>query len=135
MLGGLTGVGKSDLLRSLQQKGAQVLDLEEEAHHRGSAFGGIGQPEQPSTQHYENKLAVKLSSFDKKEPIWLEDESRLVGRCAVPEGLFQQMASAQFFVLRRTVDDRIERLCHLYGVEQKSKLICSLLENKKAAWT
>ena len=131
VLGGLTGVGKSDILRGLKQRGAQVLDLEEEAHHRGSAFGGIGQPEQPSTQQYENKLAMRLSSFDDQRPVWLEDESRLVGRCAVPDALFQQMMLSQFFVLSRTVDDRIERLCRLYGVEQKNSLIAACLRIKK----
>ncbi|MBM76511.1 MAG: tRNA 2-selenouridine(34) synthase MnmH [Proteobacteria bacterium] len=131
VLGGYTGVGKSDLLQILENKGAQVLDLEKEAHHRGSAFGGIGLPKQPSTQHYENKLAMRLRAFDMRLPIWLEDESRLVGKCAVPEFLFQQISRAQLFVVCRTIEERIVRLCQLYGVEQKQSLIDACMRIKK----
>jgi tRNA 2-selenouridine synthase len=122
ILGGLTGVGKSDILPLLREEGAQTLDLEGLANHRGSAFGGIGQAEQPSTQQYENELACQLSSLKREVPIWIEDESRLVGRCAVPEALFRQMSKASLVVLNRSLEERVERLCLIYGSEKKEEL-------------
>jgi len=57
LLGGRTGTGKTDLLLELEKRRVAVVDLEGLAHHRGSSFGGLGLPEQPSTEHYENRLA------------------------------------------------------------------------------
>lgn len=63
LLGGRTGSGKTELLLALQGLGAAVVDLEGLAHHRGSSFGGLGLPEQPSSEHYENRLAAALAPW------------------------------------------------------------------------
>ena len=64
LLGGRTGSGKTELLLALREPGAAVVDLEGLAHHRGSSFGGLGLPPQPSTEHYENRLAMALAPLE-----------------------------------------------------------------------
>ena len=73
IMGGRTGTGKTDLLLALQNKGVAVLDLEGLANHRGSSFGGLGLPAQPSTEHYENLLAEVLDQHRQQgaRSIWL----------------------------------------------------------------
>ena len=75
-LGGLTGVGKTEILKALETKGQQVIDLEGMANHTGSAFSSTGK-KQPSSEEFENQLAFKLLNFDLSRPIWIEDESNL----------------------------------------------------------
>ena len=73
ILGGLTGSGKTHILRHLALLGGQVTDLEGLACHKGSAFGSLGQPPQPSTEHFANLLYDDLASKDRGKPLWLED--------------------------------------------------------------
>lgn len=60
ILGGFTGSGKTEVLNELAQLGEKTIDLEMLAHHKGSAFGSLGMPAQPSEEMFENKLAVSL---------------------------------------------------------------------------
>ena len=85
LLGGRTGTGKTDLLLALRQRGVAVVDLEGLANHRGSSFGGLGRPPQPSTEHYENLLAEDLDRLRQRAAtsIWLEAESVQVVRAVV----------------------------------------------------
>ena len=69
VLGGLTGSGKTDYLKNLKQSGVQVIDLEALANHRGSAFGCLSMPTQPTVEHFENSLALQLASLDPSEEI------------------------------------------------------------------
>jgi tRNA 2-selenouridine synthase len=91
VLSGLTGAGKTRQLKLLKSAGQQILDLEGLANHRGSAFGGIGQADQPTTEQFENLMATELKSLDPLRRIWVEDESKKVGRCVVPDDLFHQV--------------------------------------------
>ena len=86
IMGGRTGTGKTDLLLAMAARGAAVVDLEGLAHHRGSSFGGLGLPDQPSTEHYENKLAEALDQHQRHgaTAIWLEAESIQVAAAAFP---------------------------------------------------
>jgi ferrochelatase len=68
LLGGRTGSGKTDLLLALAQQGAAVIDLEGLAHHRGSSFGSLGLPPQPSSDHYENRIALELQRLRQADP-------------------------------------------------------------------
>ena len=86
LLGGGTGCGKTDVLHALAQQGGAMVDLEGLAHHRGSSFGGLGQPEQPSTEMFENELAQALVAQEGQAPLWLEAESVQIGRCRLPNG-------------------------------------------------
>jgi tRNA 2-selenouridine synthase len=115
LLGGRTGSGKTDLLLALQAAGAAVVDLEGLAHHRGSSFGGLGQPPQPSSEHFENRLAMALSGFNNQAPIWLEAESAQVGRCRIPGALWHQMRHAPVVELQRSSAERVRRLVQVYG--------------------
>ena len=69
ILGGLTGSGKSAILKEMERMGEQVLDLEELACHRGSSFGSFGMPSQPTSEQFENEIASKIQQFDPTRPI------------------------------------------------------------------
>jgi tRNA 2-selenouridine synthase len=117
IMGGRTGTGKTDLLLALENKGVAVLDLEGLANHRGSSFGGLGLPAQPSTEHYENLLAEGLDQHQRQGAgsIWLEAESIQVGRCRIPKGLFDQMQTAPVLEIQRSLEERVEQLVGVYG--------------------
>ncbi len=115
VLGGRTGTGKTDLLLELHRRGAAVVDLEGLANHRGSSFGGLGLPPQPSNEHYENLLAFALNQCPKPGPLWLEAESAQVGRCRIPAGLWAQMGLAPAVEIQRPLDERVARLVEVYG--------------------
>ncbi len=115
VLGGLTGSGKTDLLIELQNQGEQIIDLEDIANHKGSSFGHLGCLSQPSSEHFENILATKLSIRSKESPLWIEDESRMIGTCYMPEGLWKQMRVAPFLWIDSPKKDRIARLLSGYG--------------------
>lgn len=124
VLGGRTGTGKTDLLLELAQQSVAVVDLEGLAHHRGSSFGNLGLPEQPSTEHYENRLAETLEQHGQRRAseIWLEAESAQVGRCRIPRALFQQMQLAPVLEIRRSEQERVDRLVAVYGVHDATAL-------------
>ncbi len=117
LLGGRTGSAKTELLLALRQRGVAVVDLEGRAHHRGSSFGALGLPPQPSTEHYENLLAADLVALEGAPEIWLEAESVQVGRCRIPAGLWRQMKAAPLLEVRRPLEVRIAHLVALYGVQ------------------
>jgi len=115
LLAGRTGTGKTDLLLALAARGEAVVDLEGLAHHRGSSFGGLGLPPQPSNEHYENRLALALWNRRQAEVIWLEAESAQVGRCRIPAGLWRQMKRAPAIEISRPLEERLKRLVAVYG--------------------
>jgi tRNA 2-selenouridine synthase len=123
IVGGLTGTGKTQILESLQQTGEQVLDLESLANHRGSSFGGIEMPPQPTTQYLENLIAEKLATFDSAKPVWIEAESIRIGSCAIPESLFSLMKSAPVFEISRPLEARLDILTETYGNFSRASLI------------
>ena len=94
VLSGLTGAGKTRQIANLKARGEQVLDLEGLAHHRGSAFGGIGQRLQPTVEQFENDIHQVLRHFDCDRRVWVEDESRKVGSVIIPQDLFDQIKAA-----------------------------------------
>ncbi|MCX7769363.1 MAG: tRNA 2-selenouridine(34) synthase MnmH, partial [Flavobacteriales bacterium] len=104
VLGGLTGSGKTLVLRQMQLAGIPVVDLEELACHQGSAFGHLGQPSQPSQEHFENLLALTLyragkKALDSGSVVWIEDESRFIGSLHLPLPLWQRMQEAPLFLM------------------------------------
>ena len=76
VLGGLTGSGKTDILNYMKSIGHQAIDLEGIACHKGSAFGSLGQPGQPTSEHFANLLYYELEKTDSTRVVWLEDESK-----------------------------------------------------------
>ncbi len=126
MLSGKTGSGKTHVLVALRDElGAQVIDLEGEANHRGSAFGALGRAPQPSSEQFENVLALQWANSLESRPLFLEDESHNVGRCGVPAGLWKRMRSEEATLLRLEVPhaSRVERLVGEYGVFDPAELI------------
>lgn len=119
VLGGLTGSGKTSILHVLRDIGEQVLDLEALACHRGSCYGSIGMPTQPSNEHFENLTAMKLRELDPEKPIWIEDESRTIGKCCIPNELFRQMRSAPLTIIERSFQERVDILLRNYGSAQQ----------------
>ena len=115
VLSGLTGSGKTRLLHRLAESGRQVIDLEGLASHRGSAFGGIGLPPQPTVEQFENELARALESLDRSRPIWVEDESHHIGRVAMPLDFHRQLRMAPALFLNVPADIRLRLLVEEYG--------------------
>lgn len=130
VLGGLTGTGKTAILKALKNLGEQVIDLEELACHRGSAFG-ICSVKQPSTEHFQNILAHELSTFKSDRPVWIEDESRMIGSCHLPEGLFHQMMQSPLIAVERPDSARIKILEQDYGKIPIEQLILAVEKIKK----
>lgn len=115
VLTGLTGAGKTRQLQHLRELGEQVVDLEGLANHRGSAFGGIGQGGQPRTEQFENLIFESLFRLDPAKRIWIEDESRAVGQCMVPNAFFDQLHSAPAVFMDVDVSIRAKNLVADYG--------------------
>ena len=115
VIGGLTGSGKTAALKSLAEMGEQILDLETLAHHKGSAFGNLGEKTQHSTEHFENKICWDLLPLKKNRTIWVEDESRSIGRNILPAGIYNQIRSAPVVFLDIPLLDRVDRLVEDYA--------------------
>ncbi|PLX11001.1 MAG: tRNA 2-selenouridine(34) synthase MnmH [Marinilabiliales bacterium] len=126
VLGGFTGSGKTDILKEMEKLGVQFLDLEGIANHKGSAFGAIGQHPQPTSEQFENDLAKKLDDFDLKKPVWVEDESRQVGKCAIPDNLYAHMRNTKLIKIIVPKEIREKRLVKEYGCFPKEPLETSI---------
>ncbi len=131
VLGGKTGSGKSEVLRVLAESGCQMLDLEAIAHHKGSAFGHIGQEEQPTTEQFENNLYEVWKSFDLRKTVWLEDESRSIGRVSIPEPLFNRMRVSPVIFIDLSIEERAKRLVKEYAEFEPESLESAVLRISK----
>lgn len=131
VLGGYTGCNKTVILNELSCLGCQVLDLEALANHRGSAFGNIGLPAQISQEQYENDIYTKLVTFDFSNPVWVEDESRLIGKFQIPTKIHDAIRSSKVYFLNYSFETRCKNILELYGKFPKEDLIASTLKIKK----
>lgn len=113
-LAGLTGTGKTLLLQTLQQHGAQVLDLEALARHKGSLLGLWHGDTQPSQKMWESQLRHSLASFDPARPVWVESESSRVGNLTIPPGLFHKMCKASRLEVCLPLDQRVKHILEDY---------------------
>ncbi len=132
ILSGYTGSAKTFILKEIEKMGENVIDLEGLANHKGSAFGGIGENEQPTQEQFENNLAYQLELINSDETVWLEDESFLVGRCAIPKVLFNQMSSPYkcvFIDVDKTL--RAKHISKNYGIYDKTLLKESIIKIRK----
>ena len=149
ILGGYTGSGKTELLGVLKEKGERVVDLEAIAGHKGSAFGNIGLPPQPTQEMFENLLATELrrtignrqlaisgdhsrlpAVASAKEgftihhsPLWLEDESQRIGQVNIPGDLWNNMRVSPVFFLDIPFEERLKHITEEYGRLDKQKVI------------
>jgi tRNA 2-selenouridine synthase len=112
---GRTGSGKSRLLAALAAEGAQVLDLEALACHRGSVLGPLPGVAQPSQKAFETTLWQALRRLDPARPVFVESESRTIGRLRVPEALLQRLRAARCVHLQMPLPSRVALLLEDYA--------------------
>lgn len=128
VLGGYTGSGKTDILKALKKNEQQFLDIEQIANHKGSVFGTLGQEPQPTNEQFENNLAATWRKFDFEKTLWVEDESRNLGFCGIPDPLFSQMRNAVLIKVIIPKQVRAKRLVKEYGSFDKESLAEQLLK-------
>jgi len=131
ILGGMTGSGKTEILRHICNNNEQVIDLEGIAHHKGSAFGDIGQLPQPTNEQFENDLAAEWFKLDSKRPLWLEDESRSIGSVSNPDPVYLKICQAPVIFIKLPVEERIKRLVKEYSRFSKPLLEDAIHRIKK----
>jgi tRNA 2-selenouridine synthase len=153
LLGGMTGVGKTEILHLLAEKGSAVVDLEGLASHKGSALGGLGMASQPSVEMFENLLHSAVSVYPQSSTLIMESESRKIGACVMPEGFWNNMLRSPVVEIQVSHEQRRERLVGEYAhfdaetlAEKTEKLRkrlgglqCqqakqAILEGRKAEW-
>jgi tRNA 2-selenouridine synthase len=112
---GPTGSAKTRVLEALQALGAQTLDLEDLAAHKGSVLGALPGRPQPAQKHFETLLWTHLQRFDTTRPIYLEAESRKIGSVFVPEPLIVAMRRSACVLIDASRDARLDFLIRDYG--------------------
>jgi tRNA 2-selenouridine synthase len=115
LIGGMTGSGKTEVLRYLEQSGEQILDLEWLASHKGSVFGGFGEKNQPTTEQFENNLYDHWKKFDLSKRIWMEDESISLGNVFIPDPLWEQMKNSPVLCIKIPFRERVKRIIEKYS--------------------
>lgn len=127
VIGGFTGSGKTRVLKAIEQKGEQVLDIEELARHRGSSFGAIGREFQKTNEQFENDLILKWLSFDHNRIIWVEDESRILGSNHIPEEIYARIRESCVYKLEIPKSERVKNLVDDYSVYDPHQLEAAVL--------
>ncbi|MDG1252331.1 MAG: tRNA 2-selenouridine(34) synthase MnmH [Schleiferiaceae bacterium] len=140
VLAGLTGCGKTEILRLMQRQGAAVFDLEGLANHKGSAFGHVGEEQQPQVEDFENLGADFLEELPRDQALWIEDESRSIGRIWLQNEFYLLKKAAPIVILERSRANRLDHLVHLYGQASPEALtevfpkIAKRLGHQNAQW-
>ena len=112
---GPTGSGKSRLLQTLAAQGAQVLDLEKLAAHRGSVLGNLPAESQPTQKMFESHIWETLRHFVADRPVYVESESKKIGNCRVPELLMEKMRASPCIALELSSESRVQLLMEDYA--------------------
>lgn len=137
ILGGYTGSGKTPTLRELEKIGQTVIDLENIAGHKGSAFGNIHLKPQPSQEMFENLLGVALRAAacsttpGQNKPLWIEDESQRIGHLNIPNAFWHQMRQAPLVFVEIPFEERLKHIISEYGDYEKERLIDATLRISK----
>jgi len=114
VLDGFAGVGKTEILSELSRLGHAVLDLEALANHRGSVFGGMGLGAQPTQKNFDAAVWLQLRKFE-NEPVFMEAESRKVGRLSIPNCVFDRICSGHKVLVSGTLQVRSQRIVADYA--------------------
>jgi tRNA 2-selenouridine synthase len=130
ILAGYTGSAKTAVLEKLQRLGEPVINLEKLANHKGSAFGHIGLPTQPSQEMFENLLGTAIRSIG-TSTCWLEDESWRIGSLLIPQPYYQQMRMAPCYFVDIPFEERLNYIMQDYGTATKEELIQAVLKIQK----
>jgi tRNA 2-selenouridine synthase len=142
ILGGYTGSGKTEALHVISKKQKPVVDLEKLASHKGSAFGSMGQPPQPSQEMFENLLARELKMTEDavmlspvnghlSPAIWIEDESQRIGEVNIPTPFYKQMRGSQIYFINIPFEERLNFIVEHYGKFEKEQLVNAIIRIKK----
>ena len=125
IIGGYTGSGKTPVLNELAQKGHIVIDLEDLAKHKGSAFGAIAGVPQPKQEMFENLLAEELAQTKATtdNPIWMEDESQRIGNINIPPAFWKTMRNSPVYFLDIPFEERLKHIAAEYGQLDKEQLL------------
>jgi tRNA 2-selenouridine synthase len=115
VLCGETGSAKSRLLEALGAAGAQVLDLEAMAAHRGSVLGSFPDEPQPSQKMFETRLWDGLRRLDPAAPVFVEAESKKIGQVQVPDALLDAMRAGECVRVEAPLEARVGFLLAEYG--------------------
>ncbi len=115
VVSGPTGCGKTRLLAALQEQGAQVLDLEGIAVHRGSIIGAVPGRAQPRQKMFDSLLLQRLSGFDPALPVWVEAESKKIGQVQLPEALLSGMRRSMTITVDAPMPERVQLLREDYA--------------------
>nr|WP_320021643.1 tRNA 2-selenouridine(34) synthase MnmH [uncultured Draconibacterium sp.] len=131
ILGGYTGSGKTRILNELKEQGEQIIDLEGLANHKGSAFGRIGDGNQPTIEQFENNLFWEWKDLDYTKTIWIEDESHRIGLVNIPMNFFENMRRHPVIFLDVSRAARARFLVKDYSEADKAMLRDSILRIQK----
>lgn len=135
ILGGETGSGKTEILSELNRQGENIIDLEKLAEHKGSAFGALGKKPQPTQEQFENNLSSEwckqISALPNGKRLWMEDESRSIGKIQIPNPLWEQMKRAPIIRVQIPKEERIRKLVNDYGKFSQEKLMECILKIEK----
>ena len=131
VLGGYTGSGKTEVLDKLKKEGKAVVDLEALAIHKGSAFGNIDLPPQPSQEQFENLLATELNKQNIQQSIWLEDESQRIGNINIPGTLWQTIRQSPLYFIDVPFKERLLHIVEEYGQLDKEQMAAAILRISK----
>ncbi|CAN5297478.1 tRNA 2-selenouridine(34) synthase MnmH [soil metagenome] len=123
ILTGCTGSGKSDVLRSLAIQGEQVIDLETLANHKGSAFGHLLMPNQPTTEQFQNELFENILNLDLSKRVWIEDESLAIGKIFLPVEFKHRMTLSPLVQMDVASEIRVQRLVNEYGPADRDEFL------------
>jgi tRNA 2-selenouridine synthase len=115
VLCGPTGSAKTRVLQALARRGEQVLDLEAYADHKGSVLGGLPGTPQPSQKQFETRLATAMQSLDLGRPVFIEAESRKIGRVMVPTRLLERLRESPCIEIAATPQTRLAYLLRDYA--------------------
>ena len=153
IIGGYTGSGKTLLIHELEKQGQTIVDLEAIANHKGSAFGALGEKDQPKQEMFENLLAGELSvkckvasgqssvgngqtltanyQLQTANCIWLEDESQRIGNLQIPMPLWYKMRKSPVYFLDIPFEERLEYIREEYGKFAKEHLVNAIMRIQK----
>jgi len=120
VLHGHTGVGKTEILHKLNEKGYPILDLEKLAGHRGSAFGSIGLNGTHNQKKFDSLLLNKLEKINGSKYIFLESESKRIGYSVLPDFLLEAMEAGVHILVRSSLEARVARIYQEYSYEYES---------------
>jgi tRNA 2-selenouridine synthase len=131
VIGGMTGSNKTGILHLLEKNNESIIDLEGLANHRGSAFGGLGLGAQPSQEMFENKLALQCFKIKDAKRVWIENESRLVGLCVIPQVMFDTMRNTEVVEIQVDFETRLKNILKVYGSFDKKLLVEKTMQIEK----